>query len=65
MDELQRQIAELTARLTAVEENAANQSTNSSNVPILAGPQVSGTPTANGYVPFFVNGKRINLLKGS
>lgn len=30
-----------------------------------AGVPVSNSPTANGYVPFFVNGKRINLLTGS
>ncbi len=38
---------------------------NIGDVPKIAGGPVTSSPTANGYVPFIINGKRINLLSGS
>lgn len=34
-------------------------------VPKLAGNPVTNSPTAIGYAPFLLNGKRVNLLIGS
>ena len=35
------------------------------DLPIAADAATTNTPTATGYIPFIVNGKRINLMTGS
>lgn len=63
--DMQGQIAALTAQLARLEPRVNSNENALKFIPTLASVPVSSAPTANGYVPFFINGIRINLLTGS
>ena len=68
-----KEIEDLKQRVTQLERlvppsfvaDLARVRQNADDLVISAGPPVSNTPTADGYAPFFVNGRVVNLLTGS
>lgn len=73
MDEIQKQLNEISSRLSALEDRVpaglegelSDMQRSFLEIAKAAGPAVSNSPTANGYMPFFINGQRINLITGS
>lgn len=63
--DLQRQIGALQATVDALTPIVKDNEQLLKHIPRLASVPVSNSPVANGYVPFFINGQRVNLLTGS
>lgn len=58
-------VSEQSGQIAALTKMVSNIDGSLKRVPINSQPPVSNTPTATGYVPFFINGKTINLMTGS
>lgn len=59
------QIKALNARIDALTEIVDKMSATIDLLPIVAGAPVVNSPTATGYIPLTINGRRINIMIGS
>lgn len=67
--EIQKQITALTKQVTTLGRQVAalmktkpEDKTRGSDLILISGPSVAGTPTAAGTLPVQVNGKRVRLI---
>lgn len=73
MDDLQKQIDELGRKIDlldgripkTLQQDLELAKRAVSEAAIAVGPAVSNSPTATGYIPTIINGKRVNLMTGS
>lgn len=70
MEELQKQIEQISRRLEALEGRVPTSLRSEldllqrmiSEAAVQTDKAVAGTPTASGYIPFRINGQRVNII---